>query len=179
MGVKSAMARGLSSGLQPGLVLLNTTSFSAVSSFSLPTNTFTSTYSNYKLLVTLDSKSASGNLNLRFRVAGTDNTTNNYWSSQGGINNSGVYANGTGSNPGTAATFTATWNTTGGFIDLGIYRVGYSAKPSFQGFHQQSFGTVQQYVGGILDDTIVADSLTITSSAGTITGSYSVYGYNK
>ena len=33
-----------------GMVLLNTTSFSAVSSISLPANTFTSTYKDYKII---------------------------------------------------------------------------------------------------------------------------------
>ena len=36
-----------------GMVLLNTTSFSGVTSVSLPASTFTSTYTNYKILMKL------------------------------------------------------------------------------------------------------------------------------
>lgn len=61
-----------------GLVLLNTTSFSGVSSQSLPANTFTSSYAHYKLLCSFDSLGAGGNWLFRLRAAGTDNSSNNY-----------------------------------------------------------------------------------------------------
>ena len=61
-----------------GLTLIAApTSFSAVTSQSL-NNVFTSTYLNYKILITLTSTSASSGIQLRFRASGSDNTTSNY-----------------------------------------------------------------------------------------------------
>ena len=61
-----------------GMVLLNTTSFSGVASASLPAGTFTSTYKNYRILLEFANSGSSGNVKLRFRTSGSDNTTANY-----------------------------------------------------------------------------------------------------
>ena len=61
-----------------GLTLIAApTSFSAVTSQSL-NNVFTSTYLNYKVLITLTGTSASSGISLRFRASGSDDTTSNY-----------------------------------------------------------------------------------------------------
>ena len=62
-----------------GMVLLNTTSFSGVSSFSLAADTFTTTYENYKILLTVSGTSADSGINIRLRAAGVDTTSNNYF----------------------------------------------------------------------------------------------------
>ena len=54
-----------------GLVLLNTTSFSAVSSISVPANTFTTTYDNYVALFQ-GSFATAASTTLRLRSAGSD-----------------------------------------------------------------------------------------------------------
>jgi hypothetical protein len=54
-----------------GMVLLNTTSFSAVSSISVPANTFTATYDNY-FAVFQASFATAANITLRLRAAGSD-----------------------------------------------------------------------------------------------------------
>jgi hypothetical protein len=56
-----------------GLVLLNTTSFSGVSTQSF-NNVFSSTYDNYKVLITTDSNSDT-DMAFRLRVGGADNST--------------------------------------------------------------------------------------------------------
>jgi hypothetical protein len=58
-----------------GLVKINTTTFSAVSSQSI-NDVFSSTYDNYVILYKNTSSSANPLLTLRFRAAGTDTTTN-------------------------------------------------------------------------------------------------------
>ena len=60
-----------------GMVLLNTTSFSGVASISLPADTFTSTYDNYKIIGRF-SNATTGTVSARMRAAGSDNTTSNY-----------------------------------------------------------------------------------------------------
>jgi hypothetical protein len=60
-----------------GMVLLNTTSFSAVASQALPANVFTSAYTNYRIIMTV-SGSTTTTLSLRYRAAGVDTTTGYY-----------------------------------------------------------------------------------------------------
>ena len=60
-------------------VLLNTTSFSAVNSVSLPANTFSATYDNYRIIINVNSISSGGTTStLRFRASGTDASGSNY-----------------------------------------------------------------------------------------------------
>ena len=59
-----------------GMVLLNTTSYSAVASQSF-NDVFSSTYDNYAIVFT-NTNSNSVMLNLRFRVSGADNTAASY-----------------------------------------------------------------------------------------------------
>ena len=77
MSVKSFKTSGVGVDLAPkGLVLINTTSFSGVTSISLAADTFTSTYTNYRIMLSEVYGATSGNgVNLRLRKAGTDNTT--------------------------------------------------------------------------------------------------------
>jgi len=62
-----------------GLTLITSSTFSSVSSVSLPNSTFSSTYDNYYLTVNFTGGSASGDSFVRFRTSGTDNTTSNYF----------------------------------------------------------------------------------------------------
>jgi hypothetical protein len=65
-----------------GLVLLNTTTASAVTSVSID-NCFSATYDNYLIISTLTSASTGLALKIRFRVSGADNSTANYnWCGQ-------------------------------------------------------------------------------------------------
>jgi len=56
-----------------GMVLLNTTSFSAVTSQSF-NNVFSATYDNYRILYNIATTNAADTLSLRMRASGTDNT---------------------------------------------------------------------------------------------------------
>lgn len=60
-----------------GLTLINTTSFSAVSSGSV-NDVFSSTYENYQIVATLVGTTVEA-FNMRLRVGGADNSTNNYY----------------------------------------------------------------------------------------------------
>jgi hypothetical protein len=57
-----------------GLVLINHTTFSAVSSQSL-NNVFSSTYTNYQIIILAIPTAGGPDLSLRLRASGTDNTT--------------------------------------------------------------------------------------------------------
>lgn len=64
--------------VQPGMVLVNKTDFSVVSSLSL-NNVFTSTYENYRILFSTTYLSvASSDIGFRLRSAGVDNSASIY-----------------------------------------------------------------------------------------------------
>ena len=162
---------------QSGLVKLNTTSFSAVSSQAI-SNVFSSTYDNYKVELSITANSAGPNIQLRFRDSGGDVSTALYgyrvknFSSLGAGSDSdtsgrtqtlaflsaqtlaGVYATDlTIFSPNLAST---TMGVNNGTVEVGNYYTGafaYNATTQFTGF-------------------------SIISSTGTITGKVSVYGFN-
>lgn len=167
-----------------GLTLLNTTSFSGVASISLATNTFSATYDNYRIIINHDSSTAAIGANMRLRAAGTDNTSANY-----------TYANLLGSQ---AAAFVGASNGTGALdTSWGLVPISgtYSSTTvmdvflPFSSSYQTNyvattfyFDTLANYRTGLSAGassvTTSYDSLTFYVG-GTMTGSYSVYGYNK
>ena len=83
-----------------GLTLLSTTSYSAVASHSV-NDVFSSTYDNYKIMLTNYSfTGAGGEIQMRMRVGGADNTSNQYQRS----NFFWAYTNATGSSGGSIGT---------------------------------------------------------------------------
>ena len=178
-------ANWVSVGTTPGLVYLTGASFTTATSVSLPTDTFTSSYLNYKVFFQLTALTADADFTLRFRTAGSDNTTSVYntaWTGSSVAASVGtvVGSNLTAINMGECdtgngneyfATFevmqpqaTAVTRLFGG--------LGFVNKPdSFRAF----------YAGGAnFDGTTSFDSLTIISSvASSMTGNYRVYGYSE
>jgi hypothetical protein len=185
MGIKSAMARGLSSGLEPGLVLLTTQSFSGVGSFSLPANTFTSTYNDYLVTVRFTAASANMNLTARVRASGSDYTGAGY--DRGGFSNA--------NNSATLTALAAAGGTSWGLGEINTTYPTYTQLELVFSNIQTSNAFKQMFVRGsyataagagtifiancLVSNTTQYDSATIIASTGNFTGSYSVYGYNK
>jgi hypothetical protein len=82
MGVKSATAFGLTSGLKPGLVLLTTQTFSGAATHSFGSDAspiFTSVYANYKIILSnLNGETAVRAFSMRLRANTTDFTGANH-----------------------------------------------------------------------------------------------------
>jgi hypothetical protein len=158
-----------------GLTLLNTTSFSAVASASLPASTFSSTYTNYRLVVNIDAASTDSQiLTVRLRAAGTDATGSNYsWALvKNAYTNSGTFDGATqtswivGNSGVTNANFA---------FDL---LQPFNAEPTnISGYAIQSSDIF--FVAAKHTLSTSYDSLTILIGSGTMTGSYSIFGYNK
>jgi hypothetical protein len=162
-----------------GMVLLNTTSFSAVSSQSI-NDVFSATYNNYRIVCHLTNTSTADGLNFRFRVSGADNSTTNYnlariESNSGGTTNR--YATGQTSfdinstdDGGVAHGFIidfqapfATNRTVGQMITIG----------------QDSAANYSMRTGGyVFSATTSFTGYTLLPGSGTITGSLSTYAYN-
>jgi hypothetical protein len=160
-----------------GLTLINTTTFTAQSSVSLPDNTFTSTYKNYRVIYRSTQNTSTGVLTMRMRTAGTDLSSANY--SNGGIE-SGITENNTRIN--------ATGNTSWGVFTL---TAGNIATIVFDLISpqvaEQTLGFYNAFATNKGDNRIVAvqiglsnqfDSMSFITSAGTITGAVEAYGYN-
>jgi len=162
----------------PGMVLLNTTSFSAVASQSI-SDVFSTTYTNYRVLVNLDSNSAGAYISMRLRVSGTDNTTTNYAYT--------TYRNRMVSSSLAAYTQTADGNTLFRILTEAQTETATISYDVFNPFNseycqisgvgtnnQDSFG-----FSGSFNATTSFTGFTLLPNSGTMTGSVSVYGYNK
>ena len=73
--------QGAAASFSAGLTFISATTFTGVSTVSLPTNSFTSTYENYKAIITFGAAGPAGNpaISLRMRDAGTDNSSASYY----------------------------------------------------------------------------------------------------
>jgi hypothetical protein len=163
-----------------GLVLLNTTSFSAVASQSV-NSVFNATYNNYRILVALTSSSASDTVYLRLRASGTDDTSGNYnrtlvESNSGGVTNR--YDSGATS---IDATVTHSPSANGGGFSFDLERPFLTqwAVGFLNSAGRGSTGNWVGRAGGFIHSSASSyDGFTIFTGSGTITGSVSVYGYN-
>ena len=168
-------------GSASGFTKVTSGTFSAVTSVSLPTSTFTSTYTNYKVILIIASSSGNTTITGRYRAAGTDNT--------GSIYNSAL----------SIARVTTTVAVEGS-NGTTSFKMGYNASTNNGPFGQswdflspqaaaekQIVGTGFGYnseldtfsanwFGGHGNTTTQFDSFSWISSTGTITGSYYVYG---
>ena len=161
-----------------GMVLLNTTSFSAVSSVSLAQDTFTSTYDNYRILFQSET-SATNNANIRFRTSGSDNSTSNYntqrisadHTSITGFEQTGQTGANISSNNGGATAFC---------LIMDIFRPKLATPTQarievINGLDQR----VEIYNAYFTASTAFDSMSFILNSAGTFSGTYSVYAYAK
>jgi hypothetical protein len=169
------------SGPTPGLVQIGTAiSFSGVSSVSAPANTFTSTYSNYRILFYCSNSADSVITRFRVRAAGTDLTTGTYRY----VTNYGNSAGDTvsileRSNTGTSAGISYQ-GVRGSGVQLDIFRpqlADYTHITSTSTFSDATnvFWLIST---GFVNNTTSYDSFTIFPSANNMTGVMSVYGYN-
>ncbi len=168
-----------------GLNYVTGTSFSAVSSVSLPTSTFTSTYRNYRIIFEITSASTDIVLTGRLRASGADLTGANY--------NTGYYQWSSG---GAAVTFNDV-NQTSAKLGMGISSAGVNQSAlimdiispqltdvtiwSSSAFYQpSSVGSIGWSVGGgLYNVATAADSFSLIANTGNITGVYRVYGYSE
>jgi hypothetical protein len=159
-----------------GLTLINTTSFSGVSSHSLTQDTFSSSYKDYRLVYKITTTQSS-NITYRFRTAGSDNSTSNYqYQNFTAIGGSVSASNDTG----TSIAITSTGGAITQFFTMDLFRPQIAENTIF---YQNNILNLQgsspniRFYYGQFGATTIFDSGTIITSAGTLSGSVSVYGY--
>ena len=162
-----------------GLTLINTTSFSGVSSQSV-NDVFSTTYDNYRIYFQNLTNSSSGDIRLRWRVSGADNTTTNYKSAgqQNGTDNSTASVGQTSQTSIRIGYFTSGSNN---------FLTGIDVLNPFLTFPTGTFNSA--FDGGGAGFSTVTTSLfnattsftgfTVFPASGNISGSVSVYGFNK
>lgn len=157
-----------------GLVLIDEESFSAVSSVSL-NNVFSATYANYRVILNVPSVSTSSQLRLRYRLSGTDTTTNYRWTRV----EASTQPSGPGNEQGNSDLFVdLTFMETAGSAVIDI--IGPQlAQRTFCSYQSARLGTYLYTVGGVgvQTDSTQFDGLTIYRASGTFTGTVRVYGY--
>jgi hypothetical protein len=163
----------------PGLVLLNTTSFSAVASQAIST-VFTSTYDNYRIIVAL-SAASTGQFRLQLRNGASNITASNY-------SNGGLLMRATAANANFNVSAGDAWRlvealTANGNVGLSLDLISPNkteiTKMNYLTSGRDATSIMGVVGGGIYDATTAADGFNIIITAGTMTGTVSVYGYNK
>jgi hypothetical protein len=165
-----------------GMVLLNTTSFSGVSSQAV-TSIFSSTYKNYKIILNITSVTSDCSIFIKMRSGATDSSAS-YTSNRAQVINgtvSGAYGS-----PETNGFFIFNPDTA---VGSGYYNASIDLSNPFEsltttaqvfsvGLNQT--GSYFLNLGGTLHELSNSyDSLNVLTSAGNMTGSIRVYGYNQ
>ena len=160
-----------------GLTFITGASFSAVANTSLPANTFSATYANYKVLLTVTASSVDGqNVQARFRAAGTDNTTSNY--NVGGFVRTFAGATGTQeSTNDTSMYFFDSGSTYGAYISMDIFGPQLTQTTAINSQTTRQTGAC--FNGNMFKASTSFDAMTFYVASGTMTGNYKVYGYSN
>ena len=159
----------------PGLVLVSTTTIgSAVSSVTV-SNAFSSTYDNYRIVISGGAATADININMTLGSTSTGYYRSQNYLTYAGVASTGVLANGTS----WQAIGLATTNTIAGVFDL--FNPNLAKTTWWAGLTVYASTTGLYGVGGgFLNDTTQYTAFTLTTSSGTITGgTIKVYGYTN
>jgi hypothetical protein len=160
-----------------GLTKITDASFSAQTSVSI-NNCFTSTYSNYKVLLDITTRVGNGAISLRFRAGGTD-TSNNYNFGSVLPRTSGVSAN--SGNAGDNRMGIGFSNVSPTSYNLEIFnpQIATNTNVVIGGMGGDLSTWFSIAGGGNQNSNTVFDGLTIIADVGSITGNIRVYGYRN
>jgi hypothetical protein len=164
-------------GTTPGMVYITGASFSAVTTFSMASGVFTSTYKNYMVVLDITSASTDFDLDIRVNSAGTPRTAANYFGATYFVNNGGAPVS-DGTNGGTFLNNFIRGAAGGGGATITIYDpTNASSNTALTTiFGGRYFNTS----GGHYAVNEANDGLTfLTAGANTITGFYRVYGISE
>jgi hypothetical protein len=167
-----------------GMVLLNTTSFSAVASQAIPVSTFSATYDFYRIICDFTAATADAVIRVRMRDSGTD--------SSGGYYSGVSFTNVTGGTGSSSVNNGSDWqisevdsatagNHTSAFVmDLQRPFSAIYTTMQFFGNSATNSGTLYtNYGGGVHAVSTAYDQINVIASAGNISGKIQVYGYNQ
>ena len=166
--------------LAGGLALVQAeTAFTSVVSFSA-NNVFTSAYRNYRII--LNATNGDGSITLKLRASGTDTTANYYTISTYGVSGNPFQSafNALGTDEWYVADMNSTVDGSGnGAIDIFNPQAAFASSATSQ-FLGASGGNPYWYnMYARQTDATQFDGFTFAITAAAMTGTYTVYGYNK
>jgi len=162
------------------LAFITGATFTTVASVSFASGVFTSTYSNYLVVVNFTASSVDQNVSLRVNNAGSARTANEYFGSKLSASTAAAVA-ATASNPATSFNMSALSNSyPASGLTMTVYQPQVSTVRttlSYHGFGAANTGAPLSFVaGGVTYDTAEShDGLTFLVG-GTMSGFYKVYG---
>ena len=166
-----------------GLTFITGATFTTATSVSLPNSTFTSTYTNYKIVYNMTALTSDADLTLRLRAAGTDSSGASYfWSYRGlDVNNNASDAAGNNATSFGAAELDSAFPFYTFNVDLFNPEIAqYTNMLGSIVFVAKAGATTTRNGGGINTAATSFDSVTLISSvASSMTGNYKVYGYSN
>lgn len=156
----------------------NTVTFSGVSSVSL-NGCFTGDYDNYRVLIRYDTSVAGVDVRIRFRTAGTDNSTSAY-----NVQSLDGYGSSVTASRSTAQTAATIINSNGDQAFASIEVGQPFAAWATQGVSAFSYGGATANIENStrrfgFNATTSFDGFSLYPASGTFDGSISVYGYKK
>ena len=165
-------------GASPGLVLLDATDFSAVSSVSVD-NVFSATYNNYLITCVISAASAAAEIRSRLRLSGTDATGATDYRN----NRAFAYQTTDGATGGNAAywinSFTATTYNDVASFQTTIWNPALAQRTSKYTISNEGnngLENVNSAIGAMHKQATAYDGITIYPASGTITGKLRIYG---
>lgn len=159
-----------------GLTLINATTFSAQSAVNI-SNIFSSTYSSYRVLISLVASSGNQSLSFRCRENVTDKTAN-YYAGTGTVNYAGTTGGIANDNTSAFLVMTNLGTANPNIATLDIYRTTTNCIYSSTGWNQQA--SAANYQAGTNNNLTNFTGFSIfPTNTGTITGSVRVYGYQE
>jgi hypothetical protein len=165
-----------------GMVLLNTTSFSAVASQAVPT-IFSAAYENYKIVLTLSAATIDASLNLKLRSGATDDSTA-YSTGANGLTAANVAQNQYESAVTTGFRINTLDSASSGDFyanSIDLYKPFLATRTTFSmtGAGVSTTSAIFGFAGGGLHNVASSfDGFNIVPGSGNISGKVSVYGYN-
>jgi hypothetical protein len=155
----------------------NTVTFTTVNSVSL-NGCFTSSYSNYRIVLRITAATANANVNMRLRAAGTDTSAGYYYGSNYADFGSATGGFESGSNQNEYRFTFALTTVTSGVMDIFSPQLAAVTTIHHYGLNAGTAGNSRSG-GGISNNSTVFDGFTLLPSSGTLSGTVSVYGYRK
>lgn len=162
-----------------GLVYVTSSTFAGATTVSF-NNCFSSTYTNYRVILTLTGSTAGGFSHFRLRSGGSDLTGNNYYRYGYTVAYTGGFAQ---YNAGGGNSFLPVGQWGGGLISTAVMDVcePMTANRTNWFMNLNDTGAGASYnLNGLIDLTTACDGFSIfQNGGGTITGTVTVYGYRK
>jgi hypothetical protein len=173
----SQIVQAVPTGINSALVCVKAeTAFTTVSTINV-NNVFSATYTNYLINILFDVSTLT-NLNMRLRVGGVDNSTTQSYKRQSlevdGSTVTGFRGDGESFLLGANAT------TAIGIIQVTVFQPFVADETPIMSYNMRSTSNGVIFQNWAFHNQATSyDGFTLFPSAGTITGSYTVYGYGK